>query len=310
MRNRELWQFSAYSLLIGLVLLSPISGEESAQQLSEARPSANATAPPEIASLRDLASQLFHHADKAKYHKGDCTILVMNFVLPDGNTSRYSMQLADELSSEMAKQQKSQRMIDRTLLQGVLERERIPAQLQNSVPVARWLAKGLHADVVLVGTTKRIGKNAIELSAHFLNVKDEKRAGPSADVNLSVDDVAVDLYPTNGLPTLQPMTATVDGEKVHRDPHARGMSAPYCSYMPNPSYTEEARKAKFSGVILAEAIVDSDGAVKQTRISAGAPYGLNASALRIMATWKCRPATYEGKPVPTLVSFEVNFRIY
>jgi TonB family protein len=310
MRNRQLWQFFAISLPIGLASLSPISAQESAQQPSDSRPSATATAPPGIAPLRDLATQLFHHADKAKCHKGDCTILVMNFVLPDGNTSRYSMQLADELSSEMAKLQKSQRMIDRTLLQSALERQRIPAQLQNSGPVARWLARGLNADVVLVGTTKRIGKNAIELSAHFLNVKDEKRVGPSADVNLSVDDVVVDLYPTNGLPTLQPITATVEGEKVHTDTRAKGMSAPYCSYMPNPSYTNEAREAKFSGVILTQAIVDTDGAVTQTRIVTGAPYGLNASALRIMATWKCRPATYEGRPVPTLVSFEVNFRIY
>lgn len=233
----------------------------------------------------------------------------MNFALPGGQTSRFSTQSADELSSEIAKQAKSAQVIDRALLQDLLQRDRIPSRLQNSEPVARWLAKELHANVVLVGTTKRTGKNAVQLSAHFLSVKNEKRIGPSVEVNLTVDDVVVDLYPTNGLPALQPIKATPNGENFLRA-GVDGASSPSCYYMPNPSYTEEAREAKFSGVILVEGIVDTDGAVRGTRIMVGAPYGLNASALRTMATWKCHPATYDGKPVSTLVSFDVNFRLY
>ncbi len=233
----------------------------------------------------------------------------MNFVLPGGQTSRFSTQSADELSLEIAKQARSAQVIDRALLQNLLQRDRIPSRLQNSEPVARWLARELRANVVLIGTTKRVGKNAVQLSAHFLSVKNEKRIGPSVEVNLTVDDVVVDLYPTNGLPTLQPIAATPDGENLLRA-GVNGVSSPSCYRMPNPSYTEEARETKFSGVILVEGMVDTDGSVKQSRIVVGAPYGLNASALRTMATWKCHPATYDGKPVPTIVSFEVNFRLY
>jgi TonB family protein len=233
----------------------------------------------------------------------------MNFVLPDGNTSRYSMQLADELSSEIAKQEKSVQVIDRTLLQNLLQSDRIPARLQSSEPVARWIARGLNANVVLIGTTKRVEKNLVQLSAHFLSVKDEKRIGPSAEVNLSVDDAVVDLYPTYGYPDLQPITVTPKGENLRRA-GVNGASMPSCFYMPSPPMTDDARKAKFSGIVLVEGVVDTDGAVRGPRIVVGAPYGLNASALSTMATWKCHPATYEGKPVPVLVPFEVNFRMY
>ena len=318
MRKPRVWQFQAFFLFLALSLLPSISAHESKQpppqaptttlQPTDSQSTALAAAPTGAAPLQELAARLLHHADQAGCHKRDCTILVMNFVLPDGNTSRYSMQLADELSSEMAQQDKSAQVIDRSLLQGLLQRERIPSQLQNSEPVARWLAKELHANVALIGTTKRIARNEVQLSARFLSVKDEKKIGPSAEVNLSVDDVVVDLYPTNGLPTLQPIT-TSRGETL-RKPGLKGVNSPSCSYMPNPSYTDEARTGKFSGVILVEAVIDTDGSVNQQRIVRGAPYGLNNSALRIMATWKCHPATYDGKPVPTLVSFEVNFRLY
>jgi hypothetical protein len=235
--------------------------------------------------------------------------MIMNFILPDGNTSRYSMQLADQLSSEIAKQEKSVRVIDRTLLQNLLQRDRIPARLQSSEPVARWLAKELNATVVLVGTTKRVGKNVVQLSARFLSVKDENRIGHSAEVNLAVDDEVADLQPTDGLPTPSLIPAVTNGEDIHRV-GVNGVSSPSCFYMPNPPMTEESLKAKFAGVVLVEGIVEMDGTVKVNRLVAGAPYGLNETAIRTMSTWKCKPANFNGKPVSTIVTFEVNFRAY
>jgi len=232
----------------------------------------------------------------------------MNFVLPDGNTSRYSMQFADGLSAEIAKQENSIKVIDRSLLQGLLQRDRIPSWLQNSEPIARWLGKESNANIVLVGTTKRIRKNTVQLSVRLVSVKDENRIGPSAEANLSVDDVIVDLYPTSGLPTLPTITTTPNGENLRRA-GVNGVSSPSCFYMPNPPYTGEAQSAKFAGVILLEGIVDTNGAVKEPRIVVGAPYGLDESAIKSMYTWKCHPATFSGKPVPVLVSFEVNFRL-
>jgi Gram-negative bacterial TonB protein C-terminal len=319
MRHRHLWHFQVISTILALSLLPSISAQESKQpppqaptttlQPTDSQSTALAAAPTEAAPLQELTARLLDHAEDAGCHIGDCKILVLNFALPDGNTSRYSMQLADQLSLEIAKQENSIKVIDRSLLQGLLQRDRIPSRLQNSEPIARWLGKESNANIVLVGTTKRIGKNTVQLSARLLSVKDKNRIGPSAEVNLSVDDVIVDLYPTNGLPSLSTITTTPNGENLRRA-GVNGVSSPSCFFMPNPPYTWEAQSAKFAGVILLEGIVDTNGDIKEPRIVVGAPYGLDESAIKSMYTWKCHPATYSGKPVPVLVSFEVNFRLH
>jgi TonB family protein len=80
--------------------------------------------------------------------------------------------------------------------------------------------------------------------------------------------------------------------------------------MPNPSYSERARKYKANGPLEAEAIVNSDGKLESIRIVRGLPFGLNENTIAAMRTWRCNPAHKDGKPVPTLVQFEVNFRLY
>ena len=297
------FKLSLLSLLVAFLSQSPVIAQESKPQ------PVSPPNPPEAEYLKDLASRLLQHTGKAGCHKGDCTILVMNFVLPDGFTSRYCMHLADELSSEIGNQQKSVRMIDRALLQTVLERERISSQLQNEEPVARWLGKTLNATTVLVGSTKRDERGSLQLFTQLLSVTDRKHSGPRASVSFWANEEAADLTPTDGLSSLPPVTFTASGERaydVHRD---KGVAPPSCSYMPNPSYTDEARSAKFSGIVLEEGIIKVDGTVEPLRVVRGAPFGLNEAAFNVMTTWRCRPATSNGKPVPTLVGFEFNFRI-
>jgi TonB family protein len=90
-----------------------------------------------------------------------------------------------------------------------------------------------------------------------------------------------------------------------------GVGSPTCFYMPNPPYSEEARKAKYSGVVLVEAIITVDGYVTHPRVIRSPGLGLDDTTVQTMRTWRCKAATGpNGKLVPTLVSFEVNFRLY
>lgn len=88
-----------------------------------------------------------------------------------------------------------------------------------------------------------------------------------------------------------------------------GPSIPSCYYMPHPPYTKEAKTAKFQGVVLAEGVVMLDGRITNTRILKSPGMGLDESVLSTMKKWKCRPATHDGKQVPALVQFEVNFQL-
>jgi len=90
-----------------------------------------------------------------------------------------------------------------------------------------------------------------------------------------------------------------------------GVGLPTCFYMPNPPYSDEARKAKYSGVVLVEAVITVDGRVTNPRVIKSPGLGLDDSTTNTMRTWRCKPVTGpNGKPVPVLVPFEVTFRLY
>ena len=91
---------------------------------------------------------------------------------------------------------------------------------------------------------------------------------------------------------------------------ANGVSLPRCSYMPNPPYSENARKFRISGSLLVEAVITSEGKLEDPRIVRGLPGGLNENALATLKNWRCDPALKDGKPVAVVVPFEVNFRLY
>jgi hypothetical protein len=291
------------------------------------------SAPPKIEHLSDLASRLLHYTGDAGCNKGYCKILVTNFILTTGDAgcqkgncnisatnfilrtgyaSPYGIQAADDLALEFARQDKRVQVVDRKLFKEQLrqlEEERIPVDILNSENVARWLGLKLGATIVLVGTVKGIvNTNAVELSARFLNSLDVNKIGPSAEVNLRPAESLPNLSPI-ALPQLPPLPESVHGERVYQ-PGVNGVGMPSCDYMPNPGYSDDARTFRFSGTIVIEGIVKPDGTVKSFRFVRGAPYGLNQATARTLNTWRCKPATLEGKPVSVFVPFEVALRLF
>jgi TonB family protein len=86
---------------------------------------------------------------------------------------------------------------------------------------------------------------------------------------------------------------------------------PSCTYMPYPPYTKEAKAAKIQGTVLIEGIIGLDGRITSMRLLKGMGYGLDESALKTLKKWKCNPAVGpNGKPVPVIVPFEINFRLH
>jgi protein TonB len=80
--------------------------------------------------------------------------------------------------------------------------------------------------------------------------------------------------------------------------------------MPSPPYSDEARKFKVNGNVWFEAVVNSAGRLENLRITRGLPGGLNETTLATAQNWRCNPALKDDKAVPTLVTFEINFRLY
>jgi TonB family protein len=88
------------------------------------------------------------------------------------------------------------------------------------------------------------------------------------------------------------------------------ITAPIPIYRPEPAYSEEARKAKYQGTVVLIIVVDAQGNVSDARVVKPLGMGLDEKALETVRTWKFKPATRAGVPVPVRVGVEVTFRLF
>ena len=89
-----------------------------------------------------------------------------------------------------------------------------------------------------------------------------------------------------------------------------GVSAPRILYSPDPSYSEEARKAKYQGTVVLWTVIGPDGRPHDIKIARSLGMGLDQKAIEALRQWKFEPALKDGHPVPVQINVEVNFRLY
>lgn len=87
------------------------------------------------------------------------------------------------------------------------------------------------------------------------------------------------------------------------------VSAPTVVSRVDPEYTESARKARISGIVIVEAIIDKQGNVDQVKVVRGLPMGLSESAQTAVRRWKFKPGRRGGQPVDVIFNLTVVFRL-
>jgi TonB family protein len=88
-----------------------------------------------------------------------------------------------------------------------------------------------------------------------------------------------------------------------------GVTAPAVLYKIDPEYSEEARKAKYSGTVVLYIEVDQTGHAKNLRVVKGIGLGLDEKAIEAVTKWRFKPGLKDGKPVVVAAHIEVNFRL-
>jgi periplasmic protein TonB len=93
-------------------------------------------------------------------------------------------------------------------------------------------------------------------------------------------------------------------------PGTGGVGYPSCVYCPDPKYSEEARKAKYQGTVVLQAVITPDGRATDIQVVKGPGLGLEEKAVEAVKQWRFKPAIGPaGKPVPVIVPIEVTFRL-
>jgi len=89
----------------------------------------------------------------------------------------------------------------------------------------------------------------------------------------------------------------------------RGVTPPKLVYKVEPEFSDEARKAKHQGIVLLSIQVDASGSVRAVRVLQSLGLGLDEKAIEAVSHWRFRPALFDGKPVATDATVQVNFQL-
>jgi len=105
--------------------------------------------------------------------------------------------------------------------------------------------------------------------------------------------------------------STKNGEIIYELHKAgeNGVTAPKAISMPQPEYTDQARRKKINGTVLLSLVVAADGTVRDPAVTRSLDRGLDKQALETVKKWKFQPATKDGQPVAVRIDVEVSFRI-
>ena len=88
-----------------------------------------------------------------------------------------------------------------------------------------------------------------------------------------------------------------------------GVSQPTVLFKVDPEYSEEARKAKYSGTVMLKVIVDKSGKARDITVVKSLGMGLDEKAIEAVEKWKFKPGMKGGEPVNVQAQIEVNFRL-
>jgi protein TonB len=76
-----------------------------------------------------------------------------------------------------------------------------------------------------------------------------------------------------------------------------------------PKYPEAARRARISGIVIVELLIEKDGHVSAVHVVKPLPFGLDQSVVDAARTWRYKPMLLNGRPVRVIWQQAVNMRL-
>lgn len=108
----------------------------------------------------------------------------------------------------------------------------------------------------------------------------------------------------------------VDGAQNTKAPANTGAAAssvfdspPLLLRKAQPTYSDEARKAKYQGSVFLSIEIDASGQVTNPKVTRSLGLGLDEKAIEAVSQWRFKPAMKDGSPVSVNVDVDVNFRL-
>ena len=182
------------------------------------------------------------------------------------------------------------------------------ARVQGSVVLKALIAKdGTIAKLELISGHPMLAPAAIDAVKQW-RYRPYLLNGEPVEVETQIQvnfTLSGDPPPTGGSPAASP--AGDSGGVYHI---GAGVSAPAIISKVEPSFTEEARRAKKSGTCVLKLIVDTTGHPQNIQVVRPLGFGLDQKAIEAVQQWRFQPGLKDGKPVNVEIGLEVEFRLY
>lgn len=140
----------------------------------------------------------------------------------------------------------------------------------------------------------------VEIAHHFYFVFNKQ----DHSVHLGPDELSPDLP----LEPSEDILADITAAKLSTV--GKGVVPPKATYMPDPIYSELARKLKYQGTSTLAMVVTPEGNTRSIWVVVPAGEGLDEKALAAVSTWKFKPAMRGDEPVAVVIKVEVSFHLY
>lgn len=258
------------------------------------------------AQLDKSASDVAKRLQKAHILSQSGVVVVDFANLNDKNRSRLGVALADQFSDALQSYASKFTIVPRSTLRDFLHSHMLEGEETRNQEVAKWLADRLHAVGVIQGTIELLSDGQVKLLLRVVG------PGPlqSIEARLPAQPDFHDLF-DQMVPSLPP-----EPEKIAEEPgiYKQGdagvvMPEHVCISCPTPEYTDLARKAKYQGGVKLSAVLGTDGKLSAIRVIKFAPFDLTDQAIEAVGTWRMKPFTKDGNPVPVRLEIEVVFRL-
>ena len=257
------------------------------------------------AKIEDLAERLGRSLQETHAKK----VVVFDLVGPKGMRAPFGSWLADKVSAYLARRYPSLQVVDRSAIRPLLDRRDQEAEQAGRVgkPVDyntdMRFAREAGANTWVSGSFSKLTSGVgITLTA--------------SGAALSRQPVAVTaLFPlTEQFAALLPpnLETYVPKNGVYEE-GIGGVGIPQCLVCRNPSYTNDARRAKVQGTVVLKVVVTPEGRVKDIAVVQGVQAfpSLTRAAIEAVSKWQLRAATGpDGKPVAVRAAVEVTFKLF
>ena len=246
------------------------------------------------AALTDLAGRL----GQTLTDGGIKRVAVLDLHGPQGESLPAGVWIADQLSSALQGQFPGLEVIDRARVKSAaLEAQRDPAAAEGRTLVRTGHALG--ADAVVTGSYALMGQR-LGITLLNTNLTHSGKLLPSVRGGMPATDEIKSLS-TEEIPAFKqsvPCAGTA------------GISNPRCIRCPNPEYTDQARKAHYSGTVVLEVSVTPEGHTDNIVVISSPGLGLDKKSIETVKKWQFEPAKdLDDKPVATRVPIEISFRL-